>query len=269
MSMTTQPATPWPINDVITGVRHGNHRLFQFSIIWAVGALACVLLMILDHRLFHGVSVWDKPAKFFLSLMVQFVTVSWALSLLTLAQRARSGIRWAVVAMIIAAITEMAYMIFRASRAEASHFNDSSVFAQIMYGVMGLGAVILTATAFYVGLIVWRNRGTDLVKHAAGLGLMLGMVLTTLVAGYMSSTKGHWVGGPLSDAQGLGFFSWSTTGGDLRISHFVSMHAAQIIPFSAVNGSKSVVYLVALLCVTATAATFAIAVMGVPLLRAA
>ena len=96
---------------------------------------------------------------------------------------------------------------------------------------------------------------------------MVGMALTTIVAGYMSATKGHWVGGELSDAHGLGFFSWSTTGGDLRIPHFVSMHLAQAIPISALSGSKLVVIAITVAGVLLTLALFVLALNAVPLFR--
>ncbi|MGH8432619.1 MAG: hypothetical protein ACREUF_19695, partial [Solimonas sp.] len=36
----------------------------------------------IDSRLFNGVSVWEKPAKFFLSLGLHMATLSWGLALL-------------------------------------------------------------------------------------------------------------------------------------------------------------------------------------------
>jgi len=84
---------------------------------------------------------------------------------------------------------------------------------------------------------------------------------------YMSAQTSHWVGGELSDAHGLGFFSWSTTGGDLRVAHFIGLHAAQIIPLAALSGDKRMVYAVAGLSVASAAATFVLALMGIPLLR--
>jgi len=264
MEQTTQPL---PIVGFLRGIREGNTWLWWATLANALGLIICLCLMQADHRMFNGVNVWDKPAKFFLSFAVQFTTLSWALSLQPVTKRSTSGIRWAVYAMMAANLFEMTYMVFRAARAEASHFNHASTVAQVMYGLMGLGAVTLTATAFYIGLCVWRDRSSDLMKAATGAGLMMGMVLATIAGGYMSANQGHWVGGELSDAHGLGLFSWSTTGGDLRVAHFVGMHTAQAIPFAALSGNKGIVFSVAILCVTFTLVTFAMAVLGMPLLR--
>jgi hypothetical protein len=77
----------------------------------------------------------------------------------------------------------------------------------------------------------------------------------------------HWIGGDLTDATGLPFFHWSTTGGDLRVSHFIGLHAAQVVPFAAMSGKRSVVYGVAFVTIILTAGTFAQAVLGMPLFR--
>ena len=94
------------------------------------------------------------------------------------------------------------------------------------------------------------------------------MILGTIAGVYMSSHTGHWVGGEMSDAHGLGFLGWSTTGGDLRPAHFVGLHAAQIIPLAALTGDRRVVYGLSVLMVLATAALFALGASGIPLLRA-
>jgi hypothetical protein len=76
------------------------------------------------------------------------------------------------------------------------------------------------------------------------------------------------VGGDLTDATGLPFFHWSTTGGDLRVSHFIALHASQVVPFAAMSGKRGIIYGAALLVTLLTVATFMQAMMGIPLLEA-
>ena len=251
---------------VLKAAKRGSPLLWWCSIVMLLGMVICFALPSLDARLLAGVSVWEKPAKFFLSLALQALTVSWGLSLL---QKPTRGVKIATLMFVAALAIEMTYMIFRASRGEASHFNQSTPFAAIMYGVMGLGAITLTGTSAFVGWRVWQQRGPDVVREAAGVGLMLGSLLGTIAGAYLSSHTSHWIGGDMSDATGLAFFHWSTTGGDLRVSHFIGLHAAQAIPLAALSGSRRVVYGSAALCIILMAATFAMAVMGIPLLRAA
>jgi hypothetical protein len=260
-------AQPQPFADVLQRLRIGSPYLFRTAVLMLALALVCTVLQGADDRLIHGVSVWSKPSKFFLSLTVQFLTVSWAMGLLPEKERQTRGMRIAVHAMAIAGWIEMAYMVFRASRAEASHFNVSTPFAAIMYPLMGLGALTLTVTAAYVGWRVWRQRDGDLWREAAGFGLILGAVLGTIAGAYMSSQTGHWVGGAATDAGGLGFFHWSTTGGDLRVAHFIGLHAAQIVPLAALSGRRSAVYGAGILISALTMLTFAQAIAGMPLLK--
>ena len=96
---------------------------------------------------------------------------------------------------------------------------------------------------------------------------MLGMVLATIAGGYMSSMQSHWVGGDLNDAHGLGFFSWSTTGGDLRVAHFVGMHVAQVLPLVALSGDRRVVYGAAFALPLLTGIIFVLGISGIPLFR--
>ena len=271
MSISAQlhrPLRGTPIARLFSNIHHGSSMLWLSSLGMLIGFAGCLVAMQMDARAFNGVDVWDKPAKFFLSLAVQYATVSWALSLLSESQRNARGIRFATVAMIAAGWFEVAYIALRAGRAEASHFNASSIFSQVAYGVMGFGAVTLTATAFFIGYRVWRQRRQGLMAEAAGLGLMLGMVLGTIAGIYLSAQTSHWVSGELSDAHGLGVMAWSTTGGDLRVAHFVGLHAAQIVPFSALSGKRAVVYFTAVACTLATCLAFALAVVGMPLFRA-
>ena len=256
------------LSQLLGDVRRGNKVLWRSTAAMAIGLVLCLGLIAIDHRLFNGLDVWDKPAKFFLSLLVQMATVSWALAQIPQAARNTRGINIAVWVMTFCAWGELLYMCFRASRGEASHFNASSTFAAVAYTLMGYGAVSITASSAFVGWRVWQHRGRGLLTEAAGLGLLAGMLLGTLTGIYMGSQTSHWVGGELTDAHGVGFFGWSTTGGDLRVAHFIGFHAAQAIPFAALSGNRLLIYGTALALVIMTAAAFALAVFGIPLFAA-
>jgi len=182
-----------------------------------------------DVRLLYGVSVWEKPSKFFLSLAIHMATLAWGISLLSAEQRRSRGILIASLAFIAAAVFEMAYMTYQSSLGEASHFNRTTTFHDVMYSLMGMGALTLTVTTAYLG---WRIRraGPTPMHFAAGWSFIVSAVATTVVASYLASGNSHWIGGDQTDAAGLPFFHWSTTGGDLRVAHFAALHIMQAVP---------------------------------------
>jgi len=194
-------------------------------------------------------------------------TVSWAIMQLPRDKRNMRGINVAVFIMVACTWAEMAYLIFRASRGEASHFNTATPVAALAYSIMGVGAVSISMSAAYVGWRLWKERRTGVWTEAAAIGLMVGMIIGTIAGAYMSAQTSHWVGGALTDANGTGFFRWSTTGGDLRIAHFFGLHGAQIIPFAALSGDRRIVYATAIFLTLLTAAVFAMGILGIPLLR--
>ena len=241
--------------------------LTRTSIAFMLFFLSAFTLIYLDTRLLYGVSVWEKPSKFFLSLAIHMATLAWGISLLPAEQQRSRGIRIASLAFLAAALFEMAYMTFQASRGEASHFNDSTPFHDFMYSLMGFGAVTLTGTTAYIG---WRIRksGTSSLQFAAGWSFIVSAVATTVVASVLAQGTGHWIGGDQTDATGLPFFHWSTTGGDLRVAHFAALHLMQAVPLIAWFWPDKRITAAALATGVAVAIGLAAqALMGVPLFR--
>ena len=142
--------------------------------------------------------------------------------------------------MAAAFLSEMAYMMYQAGRAEASHFNLSTPFNEFMYTVvMAAGAVALVASTAVIGWIVKRDKDADLspaMREAIWLGFLLTFVLTMIVAGYLSAT-GRFVGVHPEGAPTLPLLvGWSGVTGDLRPAHFASLHAMQALPLSGACG---------------------------------
>jgi hypothetical protein len=241
--------------------------LTRAAMAFALFFLSFYTLTFIDARLLYGVSVWEKPSKFFLSLAIHMATLAGGISLLPAEQRRSRGIRIASLAFLAAAVFEMSYMIFQASRGEASHFNTSTPFHDTMYSLMGFGALTLTGVTAYIG---WRVRkaGTSLMHFAAGWSFMVSAAVTTLVAFYLAQGTGHWIGGDQTDATGLPFFHWSTSGGDLRVAHFAALHLMQAVPLIAwFWPDKRIVGASLAAGVAVVIGLSAQALMGVPLFR--
>jgi hypothetical protein len=194
------------------------------------------LLALWDERTLLGISVWSKPWKFHVSVGLHLLTLAWFATLLPdTAERAR-GIRTMTRVAILCAVFELVYITWRAARGEPSHFNIATPLAGVMYALMGVGAVMLTACAGWLGWVTLRARDYSwgpVLQRGVGWGLLLGCLLGTLSGAYVSAQTGHHVGGTLSDAQGLPLLNWSRDGGDLRVAHFFGLHAMHVIPLAA------------------------------------
>lgn len=208
--------------------------------VMSVGFLLAVLVVIMpayyfDARLFNGVSLWHKPTKFALSLLIHFATLAWLAQQLEL--RYRKSITLIVVgySAVAAMLFEQVYITLQAARGRGSHFNYSTDLESALYGVMGLGAILLVLASFVLGIMIWRKgtRDGSGLRFGSIVGLLLGSVLTLCFGVYMSSQPSHLVqlaGEAVNDAGGLPVVGWSRTVGDLRIPHFVATHMMQVLP---------------------------------------
>jgi hypothetical protein len=232
-----------------------------------LGFAICAALQQFDDRAFNGINVWIKPGKFFFSIFVHVITVSWAMSLITPAERAKPVITWSIWTVLVTAWAELLYIAFRAAQGEASHFNLSTPLSSALYTMMGIFAVLLVVAPAVIGFTIWRSKRGDIWTQSVAIGFTLAMTLSIIVGMTLGGNSSHWIGGDLTDATGLPIFKWSTTGGDLRVAHFVGLHAMQVVPLAALSGRRSVVLGMATLVVVVTGLTFWQALMGVPLLR--
>jgi hypothetical protein len=163
------------------------------------------------------------------------------------------------------------YITFRASRGEASHFNETTTIAWLLFALMGVGALMLAAVTGFIGWRILKHAPSSALSFATGWGFILSGVLAVMFGAYMARHGAHWVGGDLSDAMGLPFLHWSTTGGDLRVPHFFGIHIMQALPvlgflfrdFSLLH-ARSLIALGAVLWVGLTFVTFVQAVSGLP-----
>jgi len=205
---------------------------------WAAWAMSVplLLLMQLDPRTLNGVDVWLKPWKFHVSVGLHLLTLAVVAAALPDTADHRRALRRLSVVAVACAVVELAYITWRAAHGEASHFNTGDAFAGLMYALMGLGAVLLTGCAGLLGLWVARARDFawgPVLQRGLALGLLSGWLLGSLTGAYVSAQTGHWVGGTLSDHQGLPVVGWSRDGGDLRVAHFFGLHAMHVIPLVA------------------------------------
>ena len=217
----------------------------------ATAALMLVVLagtvvgLIADDRLITGAPAWLKPAKFAASIAIYTVTLAWIFSLLPAWRRTR-----AIVGSITAVTLtlEIILIAVQAWRGTASHFNIATAFDAVVFAVMGSAIVVQTLSVVAVAFALWRERLDD---PALTWALRFGIVITiagALTGGLMTRPTqvqldsmrssrplvvgAHTVGAP-DGGPGLPGTGWSTEHGDIRVAHFVGLHAIQALPLLA------------------------------------
>jgi hypothetical protein len=200
-----------------------------------VVAVALIPLWILDSRELLGVSVWEKPIKFYISVAIFSFTYSWLSSFLT-----RGG-RWVKFTGLVIAVSlaiEIVIILAMASIGETSHFNVSTPTAIAIWSIMATFiSIVLFSTIFISLMILFQKQEFNLklalalgsINTAVGMGLAYLMTspTATQLANYQGIAGAHAVG--VSDGgPGLPFLGWSTVAGDLRVGHFFGLHSIQV-----------------------------------------
>ena len=197
---------------------------------WFYLAAALVLLIVMPFFKVQvlGINALIKPIKFLLSSTIFTWTVAWLMYHLPNEKQVRSY-SWVVVGVLS---FENIYITWQAFLGQLSHFNISTPFHDIMFGLMGMAIGIMTAYTLFMSFQFFRPLKTSL-PPAYLWGIRLGLLLFTIFAfeGYaMGAILAHTVGAP-DGGDGLPF-NWSTQHGDLRVAHFLGMHALQLLPLA-------------------------------------
>lgn len=248
-----------------TAMAGASAIMWRTAQVFLVLFMVCIGLSLVDARTFQGVSLWLKPAKFFLSLSVHLATVTAALLLIPDTARKQWPVRLAAGVIVSMSLFEIIYISFRAARGEASHFNTAGELAALLYTLMGIGAVLIMLGTAVIGGLVLRWGPAALFARTVGWSFLIAAAATVWSGLAIGSMGSHWIGGDRTDATGLPLLGWSTTGGDLRPAHFIGLHVMQILPLAALTGSRAVVIAAGLLCAAGFAAASALALNGIPL----
>lgn len=202
--------------------------------------------LVLDPRVIAGTPAWLKPAKFAASTAIYSFTLAWVFSYLGSWPRVRRIVSWTTAGVFV---LEVAIIDLQAWRGTTSHFNVSTPLDAALFTTMGTAIVAQTVVSILAAIALWRERFADM---ALGWALRLGMIITIVGAasggmmtrptpaqlaqvhatGQMPTAGAHTVGAP-DGGPGLPGTGWSREHGDLRIPHFVGLHAIQVLPIIA------------------------------------
>jgi hypothetical protein len=212
---------------VLSDARRGHPGLFWFAVGTAALSVVLVGLAVVDQRTLLGAPVWLKPLKFAISFTAYAGALAWMLG--QLRQRRMVVAGWTIV---VASVLELGAIAVQAGRGVPSHFNSSGGTDTLVYSLMGVTIAVLYLATLAIALRFLREPGRNPVMGLAiRLGLVVGLIGLS-VGILMVLQSAHAVGVP-DGGPGLPLVGWSTTGGDLRIGHFVGMHALQLLPLLA------------------------------------
>jgi hypothetical protein len=224
-------------------------RLWQTSPeLMGTAALMLVVLagaivgLAVDSTVITGAPAWLKPAKFAASITIYTVTLAWIVTRIPAWTRTRRVVGWLSA---ITMVLEMTIIAAQAWRGTTSHFNVGTVGDAVLFSAMGIAIVVQTFSTVAVAVALWRERFDE---ASLGWALRLGMSLTivgALMGGLMTRPTAaqlaaahagarmtiagaHTVGAP-DGGPGVIGTGWSTEHGDLRVPHFVGLHALQAL----------------------------------------
>ncbi|MFG2164536.1 hypothetical protein [Micromonospora chersina] len=202
------------------------------TVVAAVGVLA-------DPRVLTGVPIWLKPLKFAISFVLYGTTLAWMLTLLP--RRSRIA-EWAATVIVAMSVVEMAIIVTQVLRGTTSHYNGTTPLNGALFSAMGAAIMVLFLAQLVIGVVALLRPTADRVAgHAVRLGLglsLLGMLVAIPMVTRTPDSAAEGISGAHSvgvadGGPGLPLVGWSTTGGDLRIGHFVGLHALQALPLTA------------------------------------
>lgn len=210
----------------IETMKYRNEPLFYFGLICFVLAMAFLLLTRISDLQVKGVNAWNKPFKFAFSIMLYAWSMAWYCYYLPSFNIA--SFNWTVIGLLG---FEIVYIAFQAGRGQLSHYNRSSTYYLFLFQLMGLAAAVVTLYTAYVGVLFFRNNFPDLpVAYLCSIRLSLIIfVIFSFEGAIMGARMAHTVGGE-DGSGGIPLFKWSKKFGDLRVAHFIGMHALQLLP---------------------------------------
>jgi hypothetical protein len=229
---------------LLRGAARVNRPLTIAGLAMLLVFIATLAGLLFDRRVITGAPAWLKPAKFALSTSIYCFTLLWLLGFV------KNGLRFTRFAANVTAgslVVEIAIIVAQAARGTTSHFNLTTPLNSLLWIAMGAFIVLVWTMNLVVTVLLVRQRMPD---RAFGWSLRLGLFISLVgmasgflmvrptpeqiaaaQAGHNTQGVGAHTVGIADGGPGLPVLGWSTVGGDLRVAHFVGLHALQILPF--------------------------------------
>jgi hypothetical protein len=234
------------MDSIVDRLWRASRPLTAVGLLMIVVAVLSAIAVLADARIITGARAWLKPLKFAISTAVYSLTLAWVFGYLMDWPRMRRVVGWTTA---IVFVLEVTIIDAQAWRGTTSHFNVSTGVNAMLFFIMGVAIFVQTLVSIAAAVALWRQRFAD---KALGWALRLGMTLTILGAfigpmmtrptaaqiaqsreeGRITTVGSHSVGG-VDGGPGLPLTGWSREHGDLRVPHFMGLHALQALALVA------------------------------------
>jgi hypothetical protein len=201
--------------------------------------------LLLDPRVITGAPAWLKPMKFAISISIYCFTLLWMLTFVRGRPRLVGLASWVTA---IALFVEMVLIAGAAAFGTTSHYNMSTPLHNAVWNTMAIAIMLVwTMNLLTAVLLLFQRMPDPAFAWALRLGLVVSLVgmgvaflMTSQITpeqaraaeatGTEAPIQGAHSMGVEDGGPGLPVTGWSTTGGDLRVPHFVGLHGLQALP---------------------------------------
>lgn len=246
-------------------LKERNEVLFYFGLLCLIAAIIFLVCAQITTVRVYQVNAWYKPFKFAFSTF----TLAWAMAwyVYYLPKFNLDFFNTSIVALLG---FEIIYITIMASLGKESHFNISTPFFGTMYTLMALAATLVTVHIAYVGVLFAMQTFPQLPNYYVwSIRLSIFIFVVFSFEGFlMGSSMSHSVG-LVNDSSNIFILGWSKTVGDLRVAHFIGMHALQVLPLLSfyVLKSNKLTFFISVLYALLALFTLVQALKGKPLIR--
>jgi hypothetical protein len=246
-----------------------------WALLLAVPVLAA-LAMLVPAAGAAAVNPWIKPIKFSMSFSTFASTISVLLLALRIPKWQLTLVRRAIATSVALEILSLAAQAWRS----AYHLTGQSLLDTSLAQMTNSMVMVNTGIVCWMLALFCANRvRTEQIDRPMVAAIRYSIVIFlagNAIGGYMLARGSHTVG-VADGGPGLPFVNWSVIAGDLRIAHFIAIHAIQIVPLFAyilsqmapvppVKLRRMAAGALALAVSIAVGATFVQAALGHPLL---
>jgi hypothetical protein len=224
----------------------------------------------------NPINPWIKPIKFSMSFSTFASTMSLLLMALQIPRWQLKLARRVMAASIALEIFSLGAQAWRIAHSLSGYSLIDNALAQLTNSMVMVNTAIVCWMLF---LFCASRVRTDLVDGPMISAIRYSIVIFlagNAIGGYMLARGSHTVG-TTDGGPGLPFVNWSVIAGDLRIAHFIAIHAIQIVPLFAyilsqmtpiprVKHRRMAIAVLAIAVSVAVGGTFIQAALGHPLL---